>query len=64
MRYRRTELMRTELGQFTVTRLDGRNSKGKPYTIWISEDRQRMPLRLQVPTKHGVVAMELVEYVQ
>jgi hypothetical protein len=68
------ERMRTRLGQFDALRIDGvaqrltrelREDRSKParyYTMWISDDESRLPIRIKGKTEYGEVQAELVEY--
>ena len=43
-------------------RFDGLASDEFPFSIWISDDADRVPLRARVQTKFGEIAVELVAY--
>jgi hypothetical protein len=50
-----------------ATRLNGRLSvdrrkEPRSYTLWISDDANRVPLRLTARTEYGNVRAELVDY--
>jgi hypothetical protein len=67
VRLTRYELFDSVLGKVPAARIDGivskrSGGKGKRYTVWISDDGRRVPLRMEVPTKHGPVSLDLVEY--
>jgi len=68
------EEVRTAMGQFHAVRIDGvarrlrRNlsvdpsKKARKYTVWISDDAQRRPLRVVGTTEYGEVKAELIEH--
>ena len=70
------ERVRTRLGAFDAIRIDGvarrmhrnlREDTRKParyYTIWLSDDAQRMPILVTGKTEYGDVKAELVDYNQ
>lgn len=68
VRLTRYELFDSEpLGRVPAARIDGvislrSGSNGRPYTVWISDDARRVPLRIEMPTRHGPVSLDLVEY--
>jgi hypothetical protein len=43
-------------------RFDGIADEKFPFSIWISDDADRVPLRARVQTEWGEIGMELVEY--
>jgi hypothetical protein len=66
-------MLASELGKLPALRLDGHAQQlrrdGEPgdeplrrFSLWISADAARVPLRLQASTSYGDVRMELVEY--
>jgi hypothetical protein len=69
VRFTRYETIKTALGRNPAIRLDvsvtkgtSGTKKGKPYAVWISNDANRRPLRLMVPTRIGAMRLELVRY--
>lgn len=68
------ERVRTKLGRFDAVRIEGvarrmtrtlKEDKKKPpryYTIWMSDDEARLPLRVQARTEYGDVEAVLVDY--
>jgi hypothetical protein len=69
VRFSGYETLHTHLGRYPVIRLDGvvrkglaGTGKGSPYTLWISNDADRMPLRMVVPTQGIELNFELIDY--
>lgn len=70
------ERIRTRLGRFDAIRIDGvarrmrrnlREDTRKPpryFTIWLSDDEQRLPILVTGKTEYGDVKAELVDYNQ
>ena len=68
------EKLRTKFGTLLATRIEGRairytahfsvkkGSKPRMYTIWISADARRLPLRVDAQTEFGKVTVELTEF--
>ncbi len=68
------ETIRTALGRFPAIRIDGiakrmtrqlaENTRKKPreFTVWISDDADRVPLRVIAKTEYGEVRAELIDY--
>lgn len=61
--------LQTSLGYFRVARIDGEihgrtgHSSNPPrYTVYVSNDADRLPLLLEIPTEWGKIKMELVDY--
>lgn len=63
----------TELGELPALRLDGHTYKldrdlskfpdpARNFTLWISDDDGRVPLRIDTETDYGQVKMEIVDY--
>jgi hypothetical protein len=67
--------IRTKLGRFAAVRIDGvsqryhrdgtREEEKEPryFSIWLTDDDQRLPLLIAAKTDYGDVRMELIEYV-
>lgn len=65
----------TDLGEFPVLRFDAKTVKidraGKPwagqpernFTLWVSDDNDRVPLKLEATSDYGSISMDIVEYV-
>ncbi|MDQ3334602.1 MAG: DUF3108 domain-containing protein [Myxococcota bacterium] len=65
----------TDLGELPVLRFDATTIKvdrnGKPwagqeerkFTLWVSDDNDRVPLKLDATSDYGEVSMDIVEYV-
>lgn len=70
------ENLRTELGTYPTLRVDGiaarlttrlqLNKRRKPrtYTLWLSDDANRLPLRVVGHTEYGDILIELTRYAQ
>ena len=68
------ERLRTKLGRFDAVRIEGvarrmtkalKEDKKKPprsYTMWLSDDDARLPLRVEAKTEYGTVEAVLVDY--
>jgi hypothetical protein len=68
------ETITTAMGTFPALRIDGtarrltsrltNDPKKKPrsYSLWISDDGQRLPLRVTAMTEYGDVKVELIDY--
>jgi hypothetical protein len=68
------ERLRTKLGRFDAVRIEGvarrmtralKEDKKKPprsFTLWMSDDDARLPLRVEAKTEYGVVEATLVDY--
>jgi uncharacterized protein DUF3108 len=68
------ETVRTALGTFPALRIDGLatrvnsrlgfdlTKKPRTYTVWLSDDNDRVPLRVQARTELGDLDVELVSY--
>jgi hypothetical protein len=56
--------MKTEIGRRPAIRIDARvgSGRGYPAVIWMSDDRHRLPLRVEVETKYGTVSADLIRY--
>ena len=64
----------TELGEFPVLRFDAKTTKidrdGKPwagqearsFTLWITDDNDRVPVKLDATSDYGSISMDIVEY--
>ena len=64
----------TELGELPVLRFDAKtiriDREGKPwagqaeraFTLWISDDNDRVPLKLDATSDYGEIAMDIVDY--
>ena len=69
------ENIETDLGQLPAVRFDGVSrrltrqgeidpKKGdRHYSIWVSDDADRVPLRLVAKTDYGDIKMEIIDYV-
>jgi hypothetical protein len=69
-----TERVTTSLGRFTARRIDAvawrldthlrrmRNKKPRHYSIWVSDDERRLPIRIEAKTEYGAVKVELVSH--
>jgi hypothetical protein len=67
-------MLHTELGDFPVLRLDGHtykvgrddqrapNSDERDFSIWISADDGRVPLKVTARTDYGDIEMDIVDY--
>lgn len=68
MRYRGTEEVKTRLGTFDCIKLVPYVEPGRIFnseddmTIWLSNDRNRVPIRVRFDLKVGSVKCDLVEY--
>jgi hypothetical protein len=74
MTVRDREMITTELGQFSALRLDGHTYKlgrdgakfpdtdERDFSIWISDDEDRVPLMNVARTDYGDIKMKIVEY--
>ncbi len=75
MRYIGAETIGTALGNRRAIRLDGSSYRAAPnlavakdekamrtFSVWLSDDADRVPLRVTAKTELGEVAMELTEY--
>ena len=63
----------TKLGRFKARRIDGvawrldrrlrrvRNKKARHYTMWVTDDEERIPILVTAKTEYGQVKVELVE---
>jgi hypothetical protein len=68
------ENLTTELGQLPAVRFDGvaqrltragaidKDSDERHYQIWVSDDADRVPLRLVAKTDYGDIEMEIIDY--
>ncbi len=68
------QAIRTAMGTFPALRIDGvatrlthhlavdKRSRPRPYSIWFSDDANRVPLRMTAHTEYGPVRAELVAY--
>ncbi len=68
------ETIRTGMGLYPAIRIEGwgarlthrmrRDERRQPrtFTLWISDDANRLPLRFIARTEHGELGMELIEY--
>jgi len=67
------EKVSTHLGSFSALRIDGvatrLSKKGRPepkktrrFSVWISADRLRLPVRAQSDTRFGTATLELIRY--
>jgi hypothetical protein len=68
------EAIRTSMGTFPAIRIDGvatrltrqlavdDRKKPRSYSLWISDDANRVPLRMTASTEYGDVQAELVDY--
>jgi len=64
----------TQLGELPAVRIEGRSRRlnrdgtddptgdTRKYTIWISDDADRVPLQLIAKTDYGDLRMDIVEY--
>ncbi|MBA3452131.1 MAG: DUF3108 domain-containing protein [Deltaproteobacteria bacterium] len=50
------------VGNRPAIRYDGTVGTEHPFTVWISDDTARVPLRMRAPTPLGVAEAELVHY--
>jgi hypothetical protein len=69
-----TERITTALGRFSARRIDAvawrldthlrrmRNKKPRHYSIWVSDDERRLPIRIEAKTEYGAVKVELVSH--
>jgi hypothetical protein len=69
-----SETLGTKLGNRATVRLDGiayrargdlrldASKKARKFTVWVSDDADRVPLRVQAGTELGDVVIELVDY--
>jgi len=57
-------LVKTPLGRKPAIRIDARieSGRGFPAVLWMSDDRNRLLLRVDVETKYGKVSVELISY--
>ena len=67
-------MLHTELGDFPVVRLDGHTYKlgrddqrypgsdERDFSIWISADDGRVPLKVTAKTDYGDIEMNIVDY--
>ena len=68
MRYRGTETIRTRMGTFNCIKLVPYVEPGRIFTkeddmtIWISNDRNRVPVRIRFDLKIGSVKCDLIEF--
>jgi len=68
MRYRGTETIKTRLGKFNCVKLVPYVEPGRIFnseddmTIWLSADRNRVPVRVKFDLKVGSVKIDLIEY--
>lgn len=70
----RRETIRTSMGLFPAIRIDGvavrytsrftldRRKKPRAYTLWISDDGDRLPLLVTARTEYGQIRVELTKY--
>ena len=68
------ERLRTKLGRFDAVRIEGvarrmtrtlkedRKKQPRYYTIWMSDDDARLPLKVQAKTEYGAVEAVLIDY--
>ena len=68
------EKITTKLGHRNAIKIEGiawrldrrlarvKNKKSRSYTIWISDDEQRLPIRVSAQTEYGEVKVELVNH--
>ncbi len=68
------ERLRTKLGRFDAVRIEGvarrmtralKEDRKKPprsFTLWMSDDDARLPLKVEARTEYGAVQAELVDY--
>ena len=66
--------LRTRMGRARAIRIDGNvrrlsrrlvvdaGDKGRPYTLWLSDDGERRPLRIAIQMKRAKVLFEIVSY--
>jgi len=69
-----TATIKTSLGRYSAVRIEGTatrlrrslspNKQRKPrqFTLWLSDDANRVPLRVEARTEYGAVKVELVDY--
>ena len=50
------------IGKFPAVRFEGVGRGKYPFTVWISDDADRVPLLVKAETKWGDIIVELVEY--
>ena len=68
MRYRGTETIKTRLGKFKCVKLVPYVEPGRIFnseddmTIWLSADRNHVPVRVKFDLKVGSVKIDLIEY--
>jgi hypothetical protein len=74
LRFTGSETIRTAMGLYPAIRLDGvatrltsrlepePRPRQRTYTIWLSDDMNRVPLRVSGRTEYGDVAIELTRY--
>lgn len=68
MRYRGRETIKTRKGKFGVIKLVPFVEPGRIFndeddmTIWLSDDRNRVPIRIQMDLKVGSIKADLIEY--
>ncbi len=53
---------RENVGDRPAVRYDGRLRSKFPFSVWVSDDTSRVPLRLRASTKVGNVEVDLVDY--
>jgi hypothetical protein len=68
------EKLVTQLGELPALRIDGRtykldrkgarvkDSEERQFTMWISDDDGRVPLKIEATTDYGALQMEIVDY--
>ncbi len=73
VRLTRNEMFDTPRGVRPVVRIDARivsmssnfgrrGGRGARYTIWITNDADRVPVRIRVPTRRGTLTLDLIDY--
>ncbi len=68
MRYRGTEMVKTRLGKFECIKLVPYVEPGRIFnseddmTVWLSADRNRVPIRVKFDLKVGSVKIDLIEF--
>ena len=68
MRYRGREVIKTRKGKYKVIKLVPYVEPGRIFndeddmTIWLSDDRNRVPIRIRMDLKVGSIKADLIDY--
>lgn len=72
--FKGTDMIRTPMGLYSALRFEGVATRmtrkllpnphrtPRSYTLWLSDDHKRVPLRLTADTEYGEVSIDLVDY--